>query len=225
MKGEPKKSWASGHLTEETFQETTTFEQWTCDSSLLCSQSGEHLSTEIKLGCCWFVCVFVCLCVCACFVVSFCSCLFLFLFFGCFLCCVCLFCVCFCVGLCLCKTCVFVPRSIEIVTFPRKTETSQNCLLIFVWKKTFRKQSWKSSKILSKKVTTTTANPGNRRGFCVGVFNVLFMFYCFSFFCIVLNFSFFPLFILLHFSCFMFFFSFLFFSFCCEPFVHVYVDV
>ena len=31
---------------------------------------------------------------------------------------------------------------------------------------TFRKQkSWKSSKISSKKVTTITGNPGNRRGF------------------------------------------------------------
>ena len=66
------------------------------------------------------------------------------------------------------KMCVFVSRPMKIVTFLRKNDYPQNGLLIFLGKETHsEKKSWKSSKILTKKVTTTTVNPGNRRGFCV----------------------------------------------------------
>ena len=48
-----------------------------------------------------------------------------------------------------------------------KTVRPQNGLLIFLWKETHSEtKSWTSSRILTKKVTTTTANLGNRRGFC-----------------------------------------------------------
>ena len=49
-----------------------------------------------------------------------------------------------------------------------KTITSQNGLLIFLWTETHSEtKSWKSARLLMNKVTTTTANPGNRRRFCV----------------------------------------------------------
>ena len=66
------------------------------------------------------------------------------------------------------KMCVFVSRPMKIVTFLRKNADPQNGLLIFLWKETHSEtNSWKSSRILTKKVTTTTVNPGNRGGFCV----------------------------------------------------------
>ena len=67
-----------------------------------------------------------------------------------------------------CKMCVFVSRPMNIVTFLREDDYTQNGLLIFIGKKTHSEtQSWKSSRISTKKVTTTTVNRGNRRGFCV----------------------------------------------------------
>ena len=67
-----------------------------------------------------------------------------------------------------CKMCVFVSRPMKIVTFLLKKITPQNGLLIFIGKETHSEtKSWKSSRILTKKVTTTTVNHGNRRGFCV----------------------------------------------------------
>ena len=66
------------------------------------------------------------------------------------------------------KMCVVVSRPMKIVTFLRKNDYSQNGLLIFLGKETHSEtKSWKSSRILMKKVTTTTVNPANRRGFCV----------------------------------------------------------
>ena len=67
------------------------------------------------------------------------------------------------------EKCVFlfhVQRKLSL--FFRKTVTPQNGLLIFLGKETHSEtKSWKSSRNLTKKVTTTTVNPGNRRGFCV----------------------------------------------------------
>ena len=63
------------------------------------------------------------------------------------------------------KMCVFVSRPMKIVTFLRKNgETAKRVVHFPQERDTFR---WKSSMILTKKVTTTTVNPGNRRGFCV----------------------------------------------------------
>ena len=53
--------------------------------------------------------------------------------------------------------CVFVSRPMNIVTFLRKTVRPQNGFLIFLGKETNSEtQSWKSSRILTKQVTTTT---------------------------------------------------------------------
>ena len=61
---------------------------------------------------------------------------------------------------------VFVSRPMKIVTFLRKTLTTKNGLFIFLGKETHSEtKSWKSSKILTKKITTTTTttvNLGNR---------------------------------------------------------------
>ena len=66
------------------------------------------------------------------------------------------------------KMCVCVSRPMKIVTFPRKTVTPKMGLLMFFWTNTHSEnKSWKSLRISLKKVTTTTANPGNERGFCV----------------------------------------------------------
>ena len=97
----------------------------------------------------------------------------------------------------------------------------QNGLLIFLLKETHSEtKSWKSSRILTKKVTTTTVNLGNRRGFCVSIH-----FFIFSFFIIFLHFFRFFIFSFLFFAFFIFcifihflsfsgmFFLFFFFSF------------
>ena len=86
----------------------------------------------------------------------------------------------------------------EIATLPRKTETSQNWLLIFSGKETHsKKHSWKSSKISSKKVTTTTANLENEDFACEAKF--LHFSSCSSLFVIFLHFSLFsPSFFVLH---------------------------
>ena len=103
----------------------------------------------------------------------------------------------------------------------------QNGLLYFLGKETHSEiKSWKSSRIPTKKVTTTTVNPGNRRGFCV-CGQISSIFHCSSFFVIFLFliffiFSFFHFF---HFSLFFPFFQFfkfslfLFFSFSSFPFL------
>ena len=66
------------------------------------------------------------------------------------------------------QMCMFVSRPMKIVTFLRKNDYTQNGLLIFFGKETHSEtKSWKSSRILIKKVAITTVNPGNRRGFCV----------------------------------------------------------
>ena len=64
------------------------------------------------------------------------------------------------------KMCIFVSRPMKIDTFFGKTITTQNGLLNFLWKETHSEtKSWKSSRTLTKKVTTTTVNLGNCRGF------------------------------------------------------------
>ena len=51
------------------------------------------------------------------------------------------------------KMCVYVSRPMNIVTFLRKTITTQNGLLIFLWKETHSEtKSLKSSRILTKKI-------------------------------------------------------------------------
>ena len=106
----------------------------------------------------------------------------------------------------------------KIVTFPQKKKiTPQNGLLVFLGKETHSEtKSWNSSRISTNKVTTTTVNPGNRRGFCEGSqISSL----CLSFFIIFSIFSFFHFssfshfFILFHFPSFVFHFSFIFFHF------------
>ena len=131
------------------------------------------------------------------------------------------------------KMCVFVSRPMKIVTFLRKNDYTQNGLLIFLWKETHSEtKSWTSSGILTKKVTTTTVNPGNRRDFACEskFFHVSFFFHHFSpcfrlffifhffffsfFFHVFIFFFFFHFFIFSHLFIFFFFFHFfMFFSF------------
>ena len=59
---------------------------------------------------------------------------------------------------------VFVSRRKEIVTVPWKNGDLPKLVVDSVWERDSEK-SWKLLKISSKKVTTTTATPGNRRGF------------------------------------------------------------
>ena len=111
--------------------------------------------------------------------------------------------------------CVYVSRPKKIVTFLRKNVTPQNGLLIFHWKET-HSENMIFFRISSNIVTTTTANPGNRRRFCVGIFKVfaIFLFF-FCFFFIFLHFSSFFIWLFFIFSffhvCFCFFLSFCFF--------------
>ena len=66
-----------------------------------------------------------------------------------------------------CKMCVFLIRPIKTVTFLVKNGETPKLVVDFRREKhTFRK-TWKSSRISPKKVTTITANLGNRRRFCV----------------------------------------------------------
>ena len=99
--------------------------------------------------------------------------------------------------------CVFVSRPMKIVTFLlKKTVRPQNGLLISLWKETHSEtKSWNLSRILTKKVTTTTVKPGNRRGFlCVNPNFLIFL----SFFIIFLHFF---IFLFFFFSFFLFSFS------------------
>ena len=88
--------------------------------------------------------------------------------------------------------------------------TLPNWLLIFFGKETHSEtQSWKSSRILTKKDTTTTVNPGNRRGLRVKP-----NFFNFSLFIIFRHFLFFSIYSFSFFQFFAFFsFSFIFFQF------------
>ena len=93
--------------------------------------------------------------------------------------------------------CIFVSRPMKIVTFLRKNDYSQNGLLIFLGKETHSEtKSWKSSRILTNKVTTTTVNPANRLLFS---FFHFFIFFIFSF-CPIFQFSYFFIFHVLSFS-------------------------
>ena len=67
------------------------------------------------------------------------------------------------------KMCVFVSRPMTIATFLRKNEYPPKRVVDFHRERdTYSEtKSWKSSRIFDEKVTTTTVNPGNRRGFCV----------------------------------------------------------
>ena len=73
--------------------------------------------------------------------------------------------------------CVFVSRPMKIVTgWFGKTVTTQNGLLILVWKvDTFRNKIMEIVEWSTKKVTTTTVNPGNRGGILRVRPNVWFM--------------------------------------------------
>ena len=64
---------------------------------------------------------------------------------------------------------MFVSRPMKIVTFLRKNDYHPKRVVDFPLERETHSEtkSWKSSRILTKKVTTTTVNPGNRRGFCV----------------------------------------------------------
>ena len=73
----------------------------------------------------------------------------------------------------------FFDSSSGMTLFFGKTITPQNGLLIFLGKETHSEtKSWKSSRILTKKVTTTTVNPG---GFCE-CSQISSFFHCSSFF-------------------------------------------
>ena len=66
------------------------------------------------------------------------------------------------------KMCVFVSRPMKIVTFLWKNGYSPKRVVDFPLERdTFRNKIMEIVQILTKKVTTTTVNPGNRRGFCV----------------------------------------------------------
>ena len=129
---------------------------------------------------------------------------------------------------------VFVSRPTKIDTFFGKTITPQNGMLIFLAKETHSEtKSWKSSRILTNKVTTTTVNPGNRRGFCVWIhfsiflsFFIIFL-YFFDFFHFFIFSSFFHFFFFFlkkffhFFSFFVHFFTFMFFQ--CFSFCHFFI--
>ena len=107
------------------------------------------------------------------------------------------------------KMCVFVSRPKESVTLHQKNGDLLKLVVDFLRENTFR---WKSSRMSTKKVTTTTANPRNRRRFCVRrqnphksseisrLFSSIFIFHCY-----------FSIFAFFHFPFFTFIVSFLFF--------------
>ena len=66
-----------------------------------------------------------------------------------------------------CKLRVFVSRPIEIVSFLRTNGDHQKLVVDFRRETHSEQKSRKSSRVSSKKVRTTTANPGNRRVCCV----------------------------------------------------------
>ena len=92
----------------------------------------------------------------------------------------------------------------KIVTFLRKNDDPPKRVVDFPWERdTFRNKIMKSSRILTKKVTTTTVNPGNRRGFCVWIHFFHFSFFFHHFYPFLFRFFFI-------FSVFFFIFSFFF---------------
>ena len=65
-----------------------------------------------------------------------------------------------------CKMCVFVSRSMKIVTVPLKNgETPKRVVDFPLERDTFRNKIMEIVENFDEKVTTTTVNPGNRRGF------------------------------------------------------------
>ena len=67
--------------------------------------------------------------------------------------------------------CVFVCPT-EFVTFPwKKTVTTQKWVVDFLGGKRHIPKNVEIAEISLKKVTKPTANPGNRQGFCVEIFN------------------------------------------------------
>ena len=66
------------------------------------------------------------------------------------------------------KMCVFVSRPMKIVTFLRKNDYPPKRVVDFPLERdTFRNKIMEIVEDVDDKVTTTTVNPGNRRGFCV----------------------------------------------------------
>ena len=66
------------------------------------------------------------------------------------------------------KMCVFVSRPIKIATFLRKNDYSPKRVVDFPRERdTFRNKIMEIVKDFDEKITTTTVNPGNPRGFCV----------------------------------------------------------
>ena len=66
------------------------------------------------------------------------------------------------------KKCIFVSRPMKIVTFLRKNDYTPKRVVDFPWERdTFRNKIMEIVEDFDEKVTTTTVNPGNRRGFCV----------------------------------------------------------
>ena len=64
--------------------------------------------------------------------------------------------------------CVFVSRPMKIVTFPRKNDYPPKRVVDFHRERdTFRNKIMEIVEDFDEKVTTTTVNLGNRRGFCV----------------------------------------------------------
>ena len=112
----------------------------------------------------------------------------------------------------------FVSRPMKIITFLRKNGDIPNELLIFCWKETHSEtKSWKSSKILTNTVTTTTVSLEIVEDFaCESKFlHFSFFLHHFSsfFFFIFSSFPFFHFFIFLHFLSFSFIFIVFFFLF------------
>ena len=67
-----------------------------------------------------------------------------------------------------CKMCVFVSRPMKIVTFLRKNgETAKRVVNFPRERDTFRNKIMEIVRDFHEKNTSTTVNPGNRRGFCV----------------------------------------------------------
>ena len=110
-----------------------------------------------------------------------------------------------------CKMCG-CSRPMEIVTFAWKNGETPKLVVDFLLENTRSEKTWKSSKIAWKKVTTTTANPGNRRGFLrenIQRFRLFHFLQCFLIFLSLHSYYF-------HFFTFLFFF--ILFIFSCCPF-------
>ena len=66
------------------------------------------------------------------------------------------------------KMCVFVSRPMKIVTFRRKNGDPAKRVVDFPRERdTLRNKIMEIAEDFDQKITTTTVNPGNRRGFCV----------------------------------------------------------